>query len=172
MAMTKKTKTTLLLVGLAIGAYLIYRWYENKSSTNSSGTGTGLGSNLNSTLTSLNAGPQTNVYLTGTNTVSSGSAVTQPARRGQHAANSAANSSATGSGTSGTANPGTPATTTSTSGAATSGSTPLPAPFVGTGGQLISTVSQFLAYFKSSGTNAGQLVQGATGPPPGVKPVT
>jgi hypothetical protein len=163
MAMSKKTKTTLLLVGLAIGAYLIYRWYENKQSSGTTSGTSASDSNLNSTLTSLNAGPQTNVYLTGTNTVSSGSAVTRPARGGQQAANTAANTTTTGSGTSGTANPGTPAT---------AGSTPIPAPFVSTGGQLITTVSQFLANFRATGTNAGQLAPGATGPPPGTKAVT
>jgi hypothetical protein len=73
MAMNKKTKTTLILVGLAAAAFIIYRMYTAKQAAANSGTNspTGqLGTNLNSVLTGLSAGPSTelNYYQTSTST--------------------------------------------------------------------------------------------------------
>lgn len=42
--MDKKTKTILLVVGLAVGAWIAYSWWSNRQS----GTGGQLGTNLNS----------------------------------------------------------------------------------------------------------------------------
>jgi hypothetical protein len=52
--MDKKAKTTLILAGVAVAAYLAYRWYMNKQA-NSQSTGQ-LGSNLNSVAPALIGG--------------------------------------------------------------------------------------------------------------------
>jgi hypothetical protein len=78
--MDKKQKTTLALVALAVGAYLVYRWYMNRQA-NSQGTGQ-LGSNLNSIAPALiagSAGPTSGLtYYAGNTTVYSAAPVSQP----------------------------------------------------------------------------------------------
>jgi hypothetical protein len=150
----KKTRTALIVAGLAVAAYFAYRWYENKKGSGSSSTG--LGSNLNSTLTSLNAGPQTNVnYYAGSAAVSTTTPVaTTSPTWGRH-------------GNKGHTQP-----------APTGGSSPAPNPSTGNG--LLSwvlngvtqsgTAAQFLAAFQSTGTNAGQIVPGGTGKKIPLKP--
>jgi hypothetical protein len=161
--MDKKLKTTLILAGVAVAAYLIYRHMKN-SQSNSTGTSQ-LGTNLNSVAPALiagSSGPSSGLnYYAGSTTVYTAAPVSTA---------TAPTSSSTPATPAGTGRRW-PVSSSSTSGS-TSGSTPLPAPFIGSGGTLVSTVSQFLANFRASGTNAGQLVQGATGPPPGVKPVS
>lgn len=66
MAMAKNTKTILIVVGLAVAAYLAYRWYSNRTS---SGNGS-LGANLNSAAPELvggSSGPDSGLnYYAGT----------------------------------------------------------------------------------------------------------
>ena len=68
--MNANTKKVLLLGALAVGVYFVYRWYEGRQS-NSGGTslGSSTGTSGASTLTSLSAGPETNVnYYGGSST--------------------------------------------------------------------------------------------------------
>lgn len=73
--MNKRTRIILIVVGLAVAAYLAYRWYAAKSSSTATGNAT-LGTNLNSVAPELIAGssgpssglnytaPATTIYLT------------------------------------------------------------------------------------------------------------
>jgi hypothetical protein len=166
--MDKKLKTTLILAGVAVAAYLIYRHMKNSQQSN---TGTGqLGTNLNSVAPALiagSSGPSSGLnYYAGSTTVYTAAPVS------------------TATAPTATTSPTTPTTSTgsgrrwpvsnsaTSSSGSSSGSTPIPVPFIGNSGTLVTTVSQFLANFRASGTNAGTLVPGGTGPPPGVKPVS
>lgn len=54
--MNKRTRTILIVIGVAVAAYLAYRWYTNRqSSATNSPTGS-LGTNLNSIAPELVAG--------------------------------------------------------------------------------------------------------------------
>jgi hypothetical protein len=141
----KKTKTALIVGALAVGAYLIYRWYQNKQN-NSTNSPTGqLGTNLNSTLTGLSSGPETNVYYSG----SGESFATSPITTTQNPPVT------TGSGSSGTGS------TVGSSGG-TASATPILNWFQN--GQAESgSPAQFLAGFQATGQNAGQIVPGGTG---------
>lgn len=153
MAMNKKTKTALILGGLAVAAYLIYKWYENRQANNSTSSGTGqLGSNLNSTLTSLNAGPQTNVttFYEGTSSQSTGSPITS-------------------SGTSTTGSSGgttTPPPVTSGNGSSSGNGSNVLSWWTPAGGQQSGSAQQFLQAFQATGQDKGQIVPGGTGLPP------
>lgn len=46
--MSKRTRTILIVIGLAVAAYLAYRWYQNKQSGGTNSPTGGLGTNLNS----------------------------------------------------------------------------------------------------------------------------
>jgi hypothetical protein len=77
----KKAKTALIIGGLAVAAYLIYRWYQNKQS-NQQNQGQ-LGTNLNSVAPALiggSSGPMSGLqYYAGTTDVYVTNPVTQPA---------------------------------------------------------------------------------------------
>lgn len=103
MAMNKKTRTTLILVGVAVAAYIIYRMYTAKQAASQTTSGTGqLGTNLNSVLTGLSSGPSTelNYYSTSTTT-------TAPVNTSTPGGGNVAGSGGTsGSGGTGNSNPG------------------------------------------------------------------
>lgn len=178
-----KNQKTVLIIGAVVAAYLLYRWYTSRQAASGTGTTQASDSNLNSTLTGLSAGPTTelNYYQTSGQEMSA-QPVTRQAYNGQYQANQQSSQSgstgngrgrrkrqsqgSTTTGQSSSYNPGGPMQ------AAPSGGTTGFISFTGSNGQLITNVQQFLAYFKSSGTNAGQLVPGGTGPPPGKKAVT
>jgi hypothetical protein len=72
MAMSKRTRIVLIVIGVAVLAYLAYRWYSNRQATQPA-AGTGLGSNLNSLAPELvagSAGPSSGLtYTPGNSTV-------------------------------------------------------------------------------------------------------
>lgn len=87
--MTKNQKTALILAGVAVAAYLVYRWYTSQQQNNTNSTG--LGSNLNSLAPSLiagSSGPSSGLnYYEGSTTVFTSKPMTQPASGGQGSAN-------------------------------------------------------------------------------------
>ena len=55
--LSKPMQTTLIVAGIAVAAYLIWKWYQSNQSSSDSGTSTsGEGTNLNSTLPEITAG--------------------------------------------------------------------------------------------------------------------
>lgn len=55
--MSKRTRTILIVIGVAVAAYLAYRWYSNRNSGSPVNSPTGsLGTNLNSIAPELVAG--------------------------------------------------------------------------------------------------------------------
>src|ERR1700677_3046676 len=78
MAITPKTKKTLIIVGvvavLAVVAYFVWQWYEGNQASNSNSTGTDVGTNLNSPAPVLEGGSSSGdnsapAYSTGQETV-------------------------------------------------------------------------------------------------------
>ena len=80
-ALKKEAKTTLILAGVAVAAYLAYRWYMNKQAANQ-GSGS-LGSNLNSVAPALiggSAGPTSGLtYYAGATNVYTAAPISSPA---------------------------------------------------------------------------------------------
>lgn len=71
--MNKNARTVLIIAGLAVGAYFLYRWYVNRQAATSGGQGavSQLGSNLNSLAPELvggssgpSSGPQVTMPVT------------------------------------------------------------------------------------------------------------
>ena len=68
--MSKRTRTVLIVIAVAVAAYLVYRWWSNRQSSGTTDT-TGLGSNLNSLAPELvagSAGPSSGLTYTPGNT--------------------------------------------------------------------------------------------------------
>lgn len=70
--MSKRTRVILILIAVAVAAYLVYRWYMNRQAANT-GTAdtTGMGSNLNSVAPELvggSTGPTSGLTYTPGNT--------------------------------------------------------------------------------------------------------
>jgi hypothetical protein len=145
MAMKKNTKTLLIVGGLVIAAYLIYRWYENKQAANQSNSATGqLGTNLNSVNPALfGGGPSTELnYYAGTTEAFATTPVSQPsAASGTGGAGSGRPRKGRGAGARGTsgATTGTTSPTTPATPATPVANTPAP----GTGGTLFTPVTAY-----------------------------
>lgn len=54
--MTKNVKVTLVVVALAVGGYLVFRWYENRKANGTNSPTGALGTNLNSVAPELVGG--------------------------------------------------------------------------------------------------------------------
>jgi hypothetical protein len=110
MTVSKKQRTTLILLGCAVAAYFIYRWYSAKqsaSAANSSGSTGQLGTNLNSVLTGLSAGPSTELNYYNTSTTTS-----TPVATGTGSSSGSGTGSSTGTGSSSGSGTGTTSPTT------------------------------------------------------------
>lgn len=158
MALDPKMKKALIIGGLAVAAYLIYRWYENRQAANnaSGGLGTNLGSAAASTLTSLSAGPSTELNYYGQNpntTTTQSSTPVTTSQSGSTSSDSNTSSNQTSDGT-------TPFDYTSFANASLVNTN-------AAAGNNYSGASpqNFLAAFQATGQNAGQIVPGGTGQP-------
>lgn len=81
--MDKRLKTGLILAGIAVAAYLAYRWYQNRQSNSQ-----GLGANLNSATPELvagSSGPSSGLnYYAGSTTVDITEPVTSSGKQTVH----------------------------------------------------------------------------------------
>jgi hypothetical protein len=86
MAMTKQAKTGLIVAGIAVVAYLAYKWWQNQGGGAGGGSSTGFGTNLNSTMPALvggGTGPASGIsYYAGSVNVSQTQPTGQPAWTG------------------------------------------------------------------------------------------
>lgn len=174
MALSKNMKTTLIVGGCAIAAYLIYKWYMNSQSSSSANN-----SALGTTLTGLSAGssgPESGLfYYAAPTDIYTMYPSTTPSASGQTPANNSAGSG-TGTGTTGTGTGsggkkwgGWGANTSSGATSGSAGNTGLLTWSTPTG-SFTGTVQQFLAAFQATGQNAGQIVSGGTGKKIPLKP--
>jgi hypothetical protein len=161
MAISPKQKKAGIMIAVAVSAYLIYRWYMNKkaaAANNTNGLGTNLGTAGASVLSSLSAGPSTELNYYG----ASGTQQTATPVSTSQSSSTSVTGSGNGSGVS-------------------SGQTSGPAvgnPITGWGNVLAaagnnysgSSPSDFLAAFQATGQNAGQIVPGGTGVPTPLPP--
>lgn len=143
MSVDPRMRKALIIGGLAVAAYLIYRWYQNKQASQNQGA---LGTNLNSSpnLIGGSTGPTSGLqYYAGNTTVYTTNPITQPSNSG-------------GTNTGGT---------TGTDGGSSGGSSGGTVNWWQNGSAFSGTIQQFLTAFQGTGKNKGTIVPGGTGKP-------